>query len=147
MTALKYVDRHPFTISAIRDYKLMKSIIDAAPARVKEQNGMAVNANLPEKETETFEKSPCSQTERSIESIDLVKKRYTEASEYMEWFFPAWDSLSEQGQKILSEFYMSDSRRSGASIRLQHALNYSDRQLDRLRSSALDELSNFLLGK
>ena len=145
MTAWKYIDKRQFTISAIRDYNLMKAIIKSAPEGVKGENE-AANADHFKQKATAFGKTPFTWVKGPINSTDLVEKRYMDAVEYMEWFSPAWESLSEQDKKILSEFYMGENRRSGASVRLQHALNYSDRHLDRLRANALDELSNLLLG-
>ena len=146
MTAWKYIDKRQFTISAIRDYNLMKTIITAAPERTKGKNEVEEDSVHSKQNATAIGKAPYTRAEGPIGNIDLVEKRYMDAVEYMEWFSPAWESLKEQDKKILSEFYMGENRRSGASVRLQHALNYSDRHLDRLRASALDELGNLLLG-
>ena len=32
---------------------------------------------------------------KGIEEIDILKERYRQAMEYMAWFLPAWEELSE----------------------------------------------------
>ena len=40
-----------------------------------------------------------------IEEIDILKERYRQAVEYMEWFQPAWDQLSEDERYVLDAIY------------------------------------------
>ena len=41
----------------------------------------------------------------AIDEIDVLRERYRQAKEYMEWFQPAWDSLSEDERYVLEQFY------------------------------------------
>ena len=41
-----------------------------------------------------------------IEKIDVLKERYRQAKEYMDWFRPSWDKLSEDEQDVLRTFYI-----------------------------------------
>jgi hypothetical protein len=121
----KYIDKQAFTIAALQDFNAMKDIISITPEETKETYTL-----IEDKGTD-----------------DPVIKRYDVALKYMKWFLPAWNRLKEQDRDILKEFYMSGDLRSGATVRLQHKLNYSDRQIDRLRASALKELILRLLGE
>jgi len=121
----KYIDKQAFTIAALQDFNAMKNIISITSEETKETYTL-----IEDKETD-----------------DPVIKRYDTALKYMKWFLPAWNRLKEQDRDILKEFYMSGDLRSGATVRLQHKLNYSDRQIDRLRASALKELILRLLGE
>jgi hypothetical protein len=149
MVAWKYIDKQAITVSAIRDFDSMNAIIDTTPQSVKDKYDMITNP------VEALSKSSVTKitcehnatVKKKIGDIDFVKARYVNALEYMEWFMPAWTNLTQLDQKILKEYYMSGSRRSGASARLQNELNYSDRQIDRLRASALETLSLLLLGE
>lgn len=40
-----------------------------------------------------------------IEEIDVLKERYRQAVEYMAWFMPAWEQLSEDERYVLETFY------------------------------------------
>ena len=35
----------------------------------------------------------------------VLRERYRQAKEYMEWFQPAWDNLSEDERYVLEQFY------------------------------------------
>jgi len=67
--------------------------------------------------------------------------RIKEIDAYLDWFEPAWCALSEEKRLILKEFYMMGNLKSGAGVRLQFKVNYSDRQIYRIKESALSELS------
>jgi len=128
----------------MRDYENMKNIIESTPERIKHGDKNLAYSELA---------MPFSQKIRadagiasSIQNVDFIKERYSGAKDYMEWFLPAWNNLKAQDQTILREFYMNESKRSGASVRLQFKLNYSERQIDRLRAEALETFSTLLLG-
>ena len=150
MIGWKYLDKRNATIGAIRDYQTMKDIIEITPAEIKE----------------TYEKmvSPCSSritgmprvknfragedaVVKSIDKLDVMQERYHQAAEYMAWFEPAWESLSNDEQLILDEFYNSGDLHSGACVRLQHRLLYSERQIHRKKDKAINRLSHMLFGK
>src|SRR5699024_4508586 len=40
-----------------------------------------------------------------------LKERLRQAIEYMNWFQPAWDELTEDEQFVLGEFYMEEDQR------------------------------------
>jgi len=42
---------------------------------------------------------------KAIDQIDVLKERYRQALEYMDWFQPAWMALSEDERYVLEEFY------------------------------------------
>jgi len=139
MFSLRYVDKRRFAISAIQDFNSMKTIIDITPESLKEPKN---KLNI-----ETTGRTSYIQDEKPTEDIGFMEKRYKNAIIYMDWFLPAWNRLKKQDQNILREFYMNEDSGSGASIRLQHALNYSERHIDRLRIDALESFSFLLLGE
>lgn len=149
MIAWKYIDKNAFAISAIRDYNSMKNIIEKTPEGIKEVYNRLINPAEAALEASVNDNVyRCgSKVEKAPENIDLIKDRYDKAREYMGWFMPAWTGLTKRDQKILQEYYMTGNLRSGASIRLQHELNYSERQIDRMRASALEQFSLLLLGE
>src|SRR5690625_634103 len=77
----------------------------------------------------------------SIDKIDVLKERLRQAIEYMNWFQPAWDELTEDEQFVLYEFYMvEDQSRTDAvhticdyfKIERSSAYNKKNRALERL---------------
>ena len=148
MLAWKYVDKQAVVISVIRDFDSMKTIIETTPDEVKDKYDIITNPVQAMIEMSTSNSyMHKSKIEKTIEDVDFVKQRYANAIEYMEWFLPAWTNLKDQDQVIIREYYMSGNLRSGASIRLQHELNYSERQIDRMREKALKTLTVLLFGE
>ena len=81
-----------------------------------------------------------------IDRIDVLRHRYENALEYMAWFEPAWNSLTDNEQHILNVSYTGENLRDGARERLANELCYTERHIDRLRSKALDRLKVLLFG-
>ena len=79
-----------------------------------------------------------------MDKLDILRERYSQALEYMSWFEPAWSSLTDTEQHILSEFYLGDNQKSGATYRLMSELSYSESHIDRLRGNALNHLRSRL---
>ena len=72
-----------------------------------------------------------------IEKIDILKERYRQAVEYMDWFQPAWDGLTEDDKYVLECFYQTES--SDVNLICDHfgierssAYNKKNRALDKL---------------
>ncbi|MDR1364065.1 MAG: hypothetical protein LBJ32_00290 [Oscillospiraceae bacterium] len=145
----KYINKNAIAIEAIRDFENMRSIINNTPAEIKEKyyklfSPASSKLSLFPKHRElNFTEAL---TVSLLDKIDILNERYRQAIEYMKWFEPAWSNLSDQEQAVLSEFY-SDNLRSGAAVRLMHKINYSERQIHRIREKALRTLSTVLFGK
>ena len=150
MIAWRYIDKTHSTITAMRDYECMRTIINDTPDKIKAEyekmtaprngkiTGISSTRNLHAGEDSLAEQ---------IDKLDILRERYSSAVEYMAWFESAWGTLTDTERTILREFYMTGSLRSGATARLQHMLQYSDRQIERLRSKAMARLSLLLFGK
>jgi hypothetical protein len=150
MIAWKYLDKISAEIAAMRDYESMRAIINNTPDEIKDVyekmtaprsaklNGLPSARNPQAGEDVLAEQ---------IDKLDVLRERYSSAVEYMAWFEAAWGTLTDTERTILREFYMSGSQRSGAAARLQSMLNYSDRQVERLRSKSMSRLSVLLYGK
>ena len=47
---------------------------------------------------------------RALMEIDVLKERYRQAVEYMAWFVPAWEELTEDERYVLEAFYGEDNQ-------------------------------------
>lgn len=149
MIVWKYIDKNAVVIAAIRDYNNMSAIIANTPDEVKEiYESMAAprSANITEVPGARNPKSGEARVIEHIDKLDLLNERYHTAAEYMSWFKPAWEMLSEKERYILQEFYMFGDFRSGTRSRLAEEFNYVERHIDRLRSKALHRLRVLLFG-
>lgn len=106
-----YLDKRTAAIDALKDYSSMEFIIQNHREDVEEirERMMSLPSSMPTGLPRN--KNPHAGEVRlaaSLDEIDVLKERYRRALEYMEWFQPAWDTLSEDERFVLSEFYVND---------------------------------------
>ena len=150
MIAWKYLNKPSAAVAALQDYSTMREIINITPQETKELYARMISTGGRRLTGLPTSWNPQAGEERlvkSLDTLDVIQERYRQAVEYMSWFEPAWATLSDVEQTILREFYMSDSLRSGATARLQQRLNFSERQVERLRHKALTRMAHLLFGK
>jgi len=149
MIALKYINKNAATVAAIHDYENMRFIINNTPQGIKDvyaqmtsPRGSKISGMPPARNLQAEADKMADQ----IDKLDILRERYRQAIEYMTWFEPAWSSLTDTEQRILTEFYMTDNQKSGATYRLMDFLNYSESHIERLRSNSLRRLTCLLYG-
>ncbi len=147
MIALKYINKNAATVAAIRDYENMRFIINNTPLEIKDVYAHMTAPRGPKLSGILSARNPQAGADMlaaQIDKLDILRERYSQAIEYMAWFEPAWSSLTDIEQRILSEFYMTDNQKSGATYRLMDELSYSESHIERLRSNALNHLRSLL---
>jgi len=150
MIAWRYLDKNAATLAALRDYESMRAIINNTPDEIKdvyERMTAPRSAKVTVLPSARSNQTGADKLADQVDKLDVLRERYSTAVEYMAWFEAAWGTLTDTERTILREFYMSGNQRSGAAIRLQTVLQYSDRQVERLRSRAMSRLSVLLYGK
>ena len=105
----QYLDKRSAAVNALKDYSSMTYILahtDEEIAQVHEDTttlGSPAFTDMP-----GGSPNPQSGEMRiitAIDELDVLRERYRQAKEYMEWFQPAWDSLSEDERYVLEQFY------------------------------------------
>ena len=150
MIAWKYLDKKNATITAMRDYESMRTIINSTPDEIKDLYEKMTAPHTPSMTGMPPSKNPQAGTDKLVEQIDkldILRERYSSAVEYMAWFESAWGTLNDTEQHILREFYMGKNQNSGATYRLMSKLGYSERQVERLKNKAITRLTILLYGK
>lgn len=83
-----------------------------------------------------------------VNEIDVLKERYRQAAEYMEWFKPAWEQLSEEERYVLEAFYSKDNAYgSGTIYTLAEHFHIDRNAAYKKKNRALDRLTVLLFGK
>jgi hypothetical protein len=83
-----------------------------------------------------------------INEIDVLKERYRQALEYMDWFQPAWDALTEDEQYVLKEFYLDDEQKQiDAVYNICDNFNIERSSAYNKKNRALQHLALLLYGK
>ena len=83
MIKWRYLNTKTATIDAMHDFENMNCIINLTEDMSHTRNTMMNNSN-----------------------ISGLNDKYKQAVEYMDWFKPAWDTLSAEEQIVLTEFYL-----------------------------------------
>ncbi len=102
----QYLDKRNATINALKDYAGMKHILShtdgesRAPYKPVEEIVSPMLSGLPGN-------SPSGEV-GDMDRMDVLSARFQQATEYMNWFQPGWDALSEDERFVLTQFYQCE---------------------------------------
>lgn len=147
----KYLDKRAGAVEALKDFGNMKFIIDQTEDEVKNAYDKMSGVSSPQ-----FDGMPHSHNShaaedrmiKGIEEIDVLKERYRQAVEYMAWFLPAWEELSEDERYVLETFYGEDNEYgSNAADEVADYFQIERASAYRRKNRVLEKLTVLLFGK
>ena len=108
----QYLDKRSAAVNALKDYSSMAYILAHTDEEITQVHEDTTTRGSPAF-TDMPGGSPNPQSGEmriitAIDEIDVLRERYRQAKEYMEWFQPAWDSLSEDERYVLEQFYWQE---------------------------------------
>lgn len=147
----KYLDKRSAAVDALKDFGSMKFIMEHTDDEVKSAYEKMSGVRSPQFDGMPHSHNPQAGEDRmikGIEEIDVLKERYRQAAEYMAWFLPAWEELSEDERYALDTFY-GDANEYGSSVicliadhfRIEQSSAYNK------KNRALQHLTTLLFGK
>ena len=147
----KYLDKRSAAIAALKDYESMQFIIKNTDREVAAEREKMSAIRSPGYDGMPHAHSQNAQEDRilnGIDEIDILKERYRQAVEYMDWFQPAWDQLTEDERYVLDTFY-SDANCYGSNAAYYIASHFHIEQSSayKRKNRALDRLTVLLFGK
>ena len=111
----QYLDKRSAAVNALKDYGSMKHIIDTTDEEISATKDRMISVGSPVMtDMPKGPHNPQANESRiiaAIDEIDVLKERYRQAVEYMAWFQPAWDALSEDERYVLEAFYWNGDER------------------------------------
>ena len=147
----KYLDKRKAAIDALKDYSSMQFIIDHTDEAVRSEYHKMTGVGSPSYSGMPKAHNPNAAEDRiinCIEEIDVLKERYRQAQEYMEWFNPAWNKLSEEERYVLECFYEDDDCSSTAAVySICDRFGIERTSAYKKKNRALDKLVIHLYGK
>ena len=147
----RYLDKRSATIAAIKDFNNMQFIIRDTGEEIRGVYETAAGISSPQLDDMPKAHNPNAGEDRAIraiEEIDLLRERYRQACEYMAWFQPAWDALSEDDRVVLATFFCSESKYgSGAADAVSDHFSIERSSAYRKKNRALENLTTLLYGK
>ena len=115
----KYLDKRSAAVDALKDYGSMKFIIGHTDDEIKSAYEKMGGVSSPQLDGMPRSHNPQASEDRivkGIEEIDVLKERYRQALEYMAWFLPAWEELTEDERYVLQTFYGEDNQYGASAI-------------------------------
>ena len=83
-----------------------------------------------------------------VDEISVLRERYRQAMEYMAWFVPAWEELSEDDRYVLDAFYSEENEYgSSAAEDVADYFGIERASAYRRKNRALAKLTTLLFGK
>ena len=146
--AWKYLDKKSAAADAVTDYGSMKFIIEHTDDEIKAAYEKMGGISSPQFDGMPHAHNPHAAEDRMAEGMDeisVLRERYREAVEFMAWFKPAWEELTEDERYVLECFYMGADGPAVNAVceRFQIERNSAYRRKNR----ALSKLSVMLYGK
>ena len=147
----RYLDKRSATIAAIKDYENMQFIIKNTSNDITAERDKMVGSSSPDWDGMPHAHNPKAAEDRvinGIEEIDILKERFRQAVEYMDWFQPAWDQLTDDERFVLETFYGDvNSYGSGAVYYIASHFGIEQSSAYKRKNRALDRLTVLLFGK
>lgn len=147
----QYLDKRGAAINALKDYSSMAYIIDHTDEEIANIHddmttiGSPVFTDMPSNVS-----NPQSNEIRltaAIDEVDVLRERYRQAKEYMEWFQPAWDTLSEDERFVLEQFYWEDDERYDALSEICDRFSIERTSAYKKKNRAVAKFALLLFGK
>ena len=147
----QYLDKRAAAINALKDYSSMKYIIEHTDEDIATLNEEMSSPASPVINGMPSTHDPKAGEKRliaCIDEIDILKERYRQALEYMDWFQSAWDALTEDEQYVLKEFYLDDEQKQiDAVYNICDRFNIERSSAYNKKNRALQHLALLLYGK
>lgn len=146
----KYLDKRAAVSHVLEDYEDMKFILDHTEEEVQAERVRMEGIGSPNMDGMPHAHNPQAGEDRildGLEKIDVLKERYRQAVEYMAWFQPAWEKMSEDEQYVLDAFYRQNDYGAEAAKDVGEHLGIERNSVYKKKNRALDHLVLLLYGK
>ena len=145
-----YLDKTNATVKALKDYSKMKHIIDFTDDEIRQVEEQMAGVGSMKIDGMPRNPDPQAGEERMItgmKQIDVLKERLRQAEEYMAWFQPCWDALSDDDRFVLECFYSNSKYGAGAADVIAEHFFIEQASAHRKKIRALDNLTTLLYGR
>ena len=145
-----FLDKRNATKEAVRAYNNMNFIVKHAHEEMQEVRGRMGGATSPILDGLPHNHNPQNRENSllaGIDEIDILKERYRQALEYMDWFKPAWEQLSDDERYVLDVFYMNGDESGDGIEQIMRQFKIEKSSAYSRANRSLNHLSMLLYGK
>ena len=147
----KYLDKRAGAVAALKDFGSMQFIIDNTDSEIKAAYDQMGSVGGIRYDGMPHSHNPQAGEDRlinMIDEIDVLKERYRQAVEYVDWFVPAGEQMSEDERFVLESFYSEDNEYgSSAADMVARYFHIERASAYRKKNRAVDKLTILLFGK
>jgi len=151
MIAWTYLNKNAAAAEALKDYASMEFIIKNHKDAVSEVRTAMTSVRSSVTDGMPHTPKPHAGETRlaaAIDEIDILKERYRKSLEYMEWFCPAWNALTDDERFVLSEFYWEyELKQIDAIGNICDRFHIERSSAYKKKNRALEKLATLLYGK
>ena len=144
-----FLDKKKGAIDAIEAYPQMDFIIRHTDEDIAKEQAKMISTSSMNLDGMPHAFNPQAAEDRIIEGIaeiDVLKERYRQAVEYMNWFRPAWDKLTEDDRYVLTAFFLDERTGCPVDIVADH-FGIERTSAYSKRKRAIERITNLLYGK
>lgn len=145
----KYLDTRKAAIAALQDYAAMDQIITTTDAQIAAAYQDAASSASPRMDGTPPSGDLHASENRivaTLDRIDVYKTRYAQARQYMDWFLPAWEVLTEDDRMVLEAFFLGDGTQDDAAQQVCDHFYVERSTAYQKKSRALSRLTTALYG-
>lgn len=145
----KYLDTRKAAIAALQDFAAMEHVIETTDQQVKEAYEDLASPARPRLDGTPPSGDLHAGEQRlaaTLDRIDLYRNRYAQARQYMAWFLPAWEVLSEDDRFVLEAFFLTEGSREQCVDQICDRFYVERDSAYRKKNRALDKLTHALYG-
>lgn len=146
----RYIDRRAAAVNALRDYQTMEAIIASTPDDLKANKADVPGLSSPKLDGTRGCFNPHASEERIIrhlERIDNRTRKYLQAKDYMDWFNPAWEALTDEERWMLETFYLNDDDKRNAIDEICYRFSIERSSAYNKKNRALEQFATLLYGR
>ncbi len=145
-----FLDKRKAAIEAISAYRQMDFIIKHTDDDIRKVEAKMEGVGSPNLDGMPHSHDPGAGEDRMIsciEEIDMLKERYRQAVEYMNWFKPVWNQLSDDDQYVLDAFFMNDDGEIDAADAIAEHFGIERSSAYSRRKRAIERITTLLYGR
>ncbi|WP_406714232.1 hypothetical protein QEU98_06900 [Trueperella pyogenes] len=147
----KYLDTRKATINALCDYQAMEHLAGGAPEAEKEMlREDLTSPTSPNLDGLPRGHDPHAGEQRlaaTLDRIDLISEQQAQARQYLDWFLPAWATLTDDERLILEAFYLGQGSQEERVAQLADHYYIEKDSVYRRKNRALDRFTVALYGR
>lgn len=146
----KYLDTRKATINALEDFTVMELAAQGHDAQAATMIDDLTSPRSTQLDGMPHAHDPHAGEQRlaaTLDKIDLLAQRTRQAREYLDWFLPAWQSLTGDDQYVLNTFFLGEGSQDDRVMTIADHFYVERDTVYRKKNRALERLSVALYGK